>query len=232
MAVDSYILCLETSGPQCSVALSHNGICISDHVTEDAWHHSQYLTTHIQKCLDQADLHIQGLSAIAISHGPGSYTGLRVGASTAKGICYALDIPLISIDTLKIIAYPRVSDIDNDIKILSTIDARRDEIYYNIYDKTLTELTETQPHILTPYSFEEFSNSGLIVAGDGSDKTKAMHNGRFSEIYTYQQSYPTARYMTQLAYGKLLTSQLEDIAYYSPFYMKPPNITTRKKPLF
>ncbi len=232
MMVDSYILCLETSGPQCSVALSHNGTCIAEQVTEDAWHHSQYLTTHIQKCLSQADVSIKDLSAIAVSHGPGSYTGLRVGASTSKGICYALDIPLISIDTLKIIAHPWTSDIGSAIKILSTIDARRDEIYYNIYDNALSELTETQSHVLNPESFEEYAKSGLIVAGDGADKTKVMHDGGYSEAFTYHQSYPTAKHMTQLAFDKYKADLLEDIAYYNPFYMKPPNITTRKKPLF
>jgi len=230
--VDSYILCLETSGPQCSVALSYNGSCISEEVTEDAWHHSQYLTTHIQKCLEQVDKTLQDIHAVAVSHGPGSYTGLRVGASTAKGICYALDIPLISIGTLRIIAQPWVSDIRYDIKVLSTIDARRDEIYYNIYDSKLKALTDTQAHVLTDTSFEEYIDTGLIVAGDGADKTKNLHSSVCSEAFTYKQSYPSARYMTQLSHNKLRSGQIEDIAYYSPFYMKPPNITTRKKPLF
>ena len=229
---DAYILCIETSGPQCSVALSHNGECISECVTDDAWHHSQYLTQHISDCLSKVNLSIKDMHSIAISHGPGSYTGLRVGSSTAKGICYALDIPLISIPTLKIIAQPYVKDLSAGMHILATIDARRDEIYYNIYDKNLKELQSTESHVLTPDSFLNFRKGGLYVTGDGAKKTRDMLHNSGDESFKYRSSYPSAQYMTELAHNKYISKKYEDIAYYSPFYMKPPNITTRKKPLF
>ena len=229
---NAHILCIETSGPRCSVAVSRDGVCISDSVTDDAWHHSQYLTHHISNCLHQADLDIKDLTGVATSHGPGSYTGLRVGASTAKGICYALDIPLLSIDTLKIIAQPLTQEISDDMKILATIDARRDEIYYNIYDKSLNELQKTESHILSPDSFLHYRSGGLYVTGDGTDKTRNILTDSGDESFKYRPSNPSAKYMSALAYKKYISKQFEDIAYYSPFYMKPPNITTRKKPLF
>jgi tRNA threonylcarbamoyladenosine biosynthesis protein TsaB len=155
-----------------------------------------------------------------------------VGASTAKGICYALDIPLLSIDTLKIIAQPLTQEISDDMKILATIDARRDEIYYNIYDKSLNELQKTESHILSPDSFLHYRSGGLYVTGDGTDKTRNILTESGDESFKYRPSYPSAKYMSALAYKKYISKQFEDIAYYSPFYMKPPNITTRKKPLF
>lgn len=227
--MSSYILCIETSGPQCSVALSSEGQTIIDHVTEDAWHHSQFLTTYINQVLQEADIDLKQLDAVAVSHGPGSYTGLRVGASTAKGICYALDIPLISIDTLKIIAYPWIDKASS--KVLATIDARRDEVYYNVYDQNLEAQEDTQAHVVISDSFKLYQDEGLIITGDGATKIKELLTHRPIN-YSYKPSYPSAKYMALIAYNKFFQKEHEDIAYYSPFYMKPPNITTRKKPLF
>jgi len=227
--MSSYILCIETSGPQCSVAITSQGNTIVDHVTEDAWHHSQYLTTYIDQVLKQADVDLKQLDAVAVSHGPGSYTGLRVGASTAKGICYALDIPLISIETLKIIAFPWIKR--ESTKILATIDARRDEIYYNVYDQNLEAQEDTQAHVIIADSFELYRDEKLIISGDGAAKTEELLSHR-PENFIFKPSYPSAKHMALIAYNKFLKKEIEDIAYYSPFYMKPPNITSRKKPLF
>lgn len=231
--MDTHILCIETSGPQCTVAISKNGICTSEIKSDGQWKHSQYLTTYIKEALSNSQLEIHDIKAVAISGGPGSYTGLRVGAATAKGICYAKDIPLISLDTLKIIAYPELEKLNKDYSlIISTIDARRDEIYYNIYDNELQSNTDVSSYIVTPDSFSDRTDNGIIICGDGSQKIKDITEGRLSDHSIIVNSLPEAKNMTLLAYESFKASKHEDIAYYNPFYMKPPNITTRKKPLF
>ena len=228
-----FILCIETSGPQCTVAIGHNGDCISEVQSSSQWQHSQYLTIYIQEALAEAKISIYQLSAVAISGGPGSYTGLRVGAASAKGICYAKEIPLISVDTLKIIAYPQVDRLDDKHKvILSTIDARRDEVYYNIYNEQLESQVKTTSHIVTEDSFSDVISEGVIICGDGADKIQEIMSSSLSNDSIILSTLPAAINMAQLSYESYQEKKYEDIAYYNPFYMKPPNITTRKKPLF
>jgi len=229
---DTYILCLETSGPSCSVALSLNGQCISIEHSTGEWKHSQYLTTKIEECFKKVNFQMQNLNAVAISQGPGSYTGLRVGASTAKGICFGLDIPLIAIDTLKIISSPERQKINGtDLKyIIPLIDARRDEVYYNIYNVELEAQTETKPHILQEDSFQEIISKGAVICGDGALKAAKILN--LTSHSSCDQSFPSAQYMDNLSFVKYQSNSFEDIAYFSPFYLKPPNITKSKKSLF
>jgi len=187
------ILSLETSGKSCSVALSAEGKTLTYRNATDTWRHSQVITTLIQQSLEEIDADLNDLKAVAVSQGPGSYTGLRVGTSCAKGLCYALDIPLLSVPTLELIAFPFIEKVANGGKIVPFIDARRMEVYYNIYDYSLKEAIQTTNLVLETDSFEAFTDDKLIFCGDGAH---------------------------------------EDLAYYVPFYLKPPNITKSKKPLF
>lgn len=226
---NSYILCLETSGPLCSVAICCNGIMISYIESDGEWKHSQYLTTKIEECLKEANLSINKLDAVCISRGPGSYTGLRVGSSTAKGICYALDIPLIAVDTLKIIAYPELKTLaDNWVTyIIPMIDARRDEVYCTIFDDQLIAHVDTKPHILQEDSFSEYFTKGALICGDGATKAINLINAATTTIF--QPTYPLAKNMAQLSYNRFLENKIENTAYFNPYYLKPPNITVSKK---
>lgn len=230
---DCYILCLETSGPTCSVSISKNGRATGSLKEEGSWQHSQYLTSKIVESLSIAGLDMLSLNAVAISGGPGSYTGLRVGASTAKGICYALNLPLISLSTLSIIAAPEVKKLNVfSLKwILPLIDARRDEVYYNIYDHSLSPIIDTQAHIITSESFiDSYEPDGALICGDGANKASDILPK--SDKLIFNHSYPLAEHMAEIAFKKYRTKQFEDIAYFNPFYLKPPNITKSKKALF
>lgn len=221
------ILCLETSGKQCSVALSADGFCSHAIATDGDWSHSEKITLLINQLLKDQSMDFSDLDAIALSKGPGSYTGLRVGASAAKALCYAQEIPLIAIDTLKIISWPHLTNLNDDQVIIPMIDARRQEVYYNIYDKDLIEKQPTTNLILEPDSFKAYSNA--IFCGDGAEKASKIldsKNGRF-EFDTI-----LAKNMCFLSFDALKHKKFEDIAYFNPFYLKPPNITKSKKSIF
>lgn len=218
------ILCLETSATNCSVALSENGLLIQEAKSQLPMSHGKEITLLIKKCIDSGGKVMKDLDAIAISGGPGSYTGLRVAASTAKGICYALEIPLISINTLHIIAEPYL-DQEFDY-IIPTIDARRDEIYYLVIkrDKIIVDSTNL---ILDNMSFDAYQNA--IICGDGAEKTERIIDNQYN---TYDGNGPLASNMCRIAESKFNQGDVENLAYYSPFYFKSPNITQSKKPLF
>lgn len=223
----STILCLETSAKACSVALSQDGVCLAYKTLTEEWKHSKMITLLISEVLKEAGLDKKQLSAIAISGGPGSYTGLRVGASCGKGLCYGLDLPLISIPTLEIVAFPfKESDMD---MLVPMIDARRMEVYHNIYSKDLKELNETTNLILEEGAFVNFIDKKLLFCGDGAFKMK----GRMTSTgWKIADSFPEARNMCQIAAQKYQNAAFEDLAYFVPFYLKPPNITKSTKALF
>ncbi len=222
----TYILCLETSAKTCSVAIGQNGQCIVYREITEAFKHSQAITLLIQDVLKEAGITVSELSAVAISAGPGSYTGLRVGTSCAKGLCFASDIPLIAVPTLDLIVRPHLSQVA-DIYI-PMIDARRMEVYYNMYDNMGAQLSQTDNLILDATSFEELSDKKLLICGDGAHKVAEViqHTDYFIE-----SSFPQAKHMVPLAFASYGSQAFEDIAYYAPFYFKPPNITKSKKPL-
>ena len=225
------ILCLETSGRTCSVALAIDGICVAYRASNEEWSHSQQITLMIQAVLEEAGKQMSELKAVAVSKGPGSYTGLRVGTSCAKGICYAQDIDLISVPTLKIIAAEIAqADIEKDHKIIPMIDARRMEVYCNIYDQKLSELGETQNAILDEASFKELTGEKIIFCGDGAHKMTphAISN----EKWMITPTFAKASHMAAQAFSLHSEGKIEDTAYYIPFYLKPPNITKSTKSLF
>ena len=224
----AYILNIETSAEACSVSLGQNDSCLIVKRAEGDWQHSRQITLLIKACMDKAALAFKDLDAVAISKGPGSYTGLRVAASAAKGICFARNIPLIAVDTLKIIAYPQVLEMGNDDLVIPLIDARRSEVYYNIYNKDFSPQIETTNLVLELNSFQNLKAQNLILTGNGALKAQEI-------ISIDHQSYPSeasAEYMAPLSYEKFKVQDFENLAYFSPFYLKPPNITKSKKTLF
>ncbi len=226
---EEILLCLETSGPKCSVAIGNSNQILAKISAEGDWSHSQYLSAYIDQALSAAGLQPTDLSGIAISKGPGSYTGLRVGASTAKGLCYAVGIPLIAIDTLKIIAFDIWKQISSkeELRIIPLIDARREEVYYTVFDNELNHISDTNNLILNDRSFNEYAEYNTIICGDGALKARDIIKSLSADCF--QVSYPHAENMVELASRKLETQSFEDLAYFSPFYLKPPNITQSKK---
>lgn len=219
------ILSLESSAKNCTVNLSKDGESVSNAQSTGEWQHSKEITVIIRQVLQFAGKEINDLDAVALSQGPGSYTGLRVGASCAKGICFAMDIPLIAIDTLKIIAWPFLSA-PNRIAyeyIIPTIDARRDEVYYTVYDKEGNIVQKTDNKILFAESFSDFENA--VVCGDAAPKASKILQSDLDFVDTF----PDAHNMSALAYARYTSQSFEDVAYFNPFYLKMPNITKSKK---
>ena len=214
----SIILCLETATTNCSVALSINGEVTV--IKEDygmKYSHAERLHSYIEEVLAFAKVKKEQLSAVAISKGPGSYTGLRIGVSAAKGLCYALDIPLLAIATLDSLSN-QVKD-PEAVCIIPMLDARRMEVYSAIYDAGYRQLRETQAQILDSTSFQEYLEEGKVhFVGNGVAKFKEIcehPNAVFVE-----DKLPSAKELCRLAYQKFISSDLEDVAYFEPYYLK------------
>ena len=214
----SHILNIETSTTNCSVSLSFENDLI-DCIEQDSlnYSHSENLHVFIKELLNKNNTEFNQLSAISVSRGPGSYTGLRIGLSAAKGLCYGLDIPLISISSLKILA--------NSLKfkgfIVSTMDARRDEVYSCRYDTYLNVIREEKPEIINHKSFIDISkNNKLLFIGDGQFKCKELINTNDNLSFESSILRPTSKNMIDLAFDKLNNSDIEDLAYFEPIYLK------------
>jgi tRNA threonylcarbamoyladenosine biosynthesis protein TsaB len=178
----------------------------------------------IEECLKESKLTFNDLSAIAVSQGPGSYTGLRIGVSAAKGLCFALDLPLIAVDTLQVLASQL--SITEGI-IIPMIDARRMEVYSAIFSLKLDKIREVQAEILTENSFEGISET-IHFVGDCTEKAKTvLTNSNF--IFHEEIIYPSANEMGALSYQKFLQNMLEDVAYFEPYYLKDFMVTVAKK---
>jgi len=210
------ILCIETATTNCSVALSVNGSVIA--LKEDnsaGYSHAELLHIYMEEVLSMSKLDKGDLNAIAISKGPGSYTGLRIGVSAAKGLCYALDIPLISVPTLESLAH-RVTDKG---MIIPMLDARRMEVYSAVFTSEKQKIRDTQAEILTESSFQEYLEVGTVnFIGNGVDKFEKIcrhPNARF-----ISDGLPSAEQMALLAEGKHQKSDTEDVAYFEPYYLK------------
>ena len=212
----NYILNIETATKNCSVSLAKNGETIlCKEIAEQGYSHAERLHVFIDEILKETGISFQDLKAIAVSKGPGSYTGLRIGVSAAKGLCYALEIPLLSLDTLQVLAQ-KVS-IENGL-ILPMIDARRMEVYSAVFDLNHTKIVEVKAEILTENSYQEV-NEPLYFIGDCQEKCKTVlikDNFHFiPEIV-----FPSANEMSALSYEKFIKNEFEDVAYFEPFYLK------------
>lgn len=212
------ILCLETATTNCSVALAENGKVIA--LKEDynnQYSHAERLHIFIQEILKENKYTPEDLEAVAVSKGPGSYTGLRIGVSAAKGFCFSLDIPLISIPTLSSLAH-QVGKGEGDY-IFPLLDARRMEVYTAGFDADKQQISETQAKILDETSFEEYLEQGKVsFIGDGVAKFKEIckhENAQFIE-----DKLPSSKEMAALAYEKFLAEDFEDVAYFEPYYLK------------
>ncbi len=217
------ILAVETATTNCSVALMSNEAVLVEKSINEGYSHAEKLTLLIQEVLQEGDIKLQQVDAIAISKGPGSYTGLRIGTSTAKGICYGLNIPLISVDTLLAMAYDYMQDTDPHPVdwMVPMLDARRMEVYHAICNSNLSFIKSPQPLILDESSFVEELKTGKSIAfiGDGAIKLQPFLN-EFPNAYFRTQQIPQARAIGKLAVQKFNLSQFENTAYFEPQYLK------------
>jgi tRNA threonylcarbamoyladenosine biosynthesis protein TsaB len=224
------ILLLETATGVCSIGLADGFSLLALVEGEKAYQHASQITILIRKALAQAGVSLPELDAVAISSGPGSYTSLRVGASTAKGICYSLDKPLIVVDTLQSLALASQKEIREEALYYPMIDARRMEVYMAGFDAANNQLAPPQASIIDADTFQEELKAGhqIVLSGDGSEKCKAVLP---SEGILYSSVICSAAHLVELATIRYEQGRFEDIAYYSPMYIKPPNITRSKKKL-
>lgn len=214
--MDIYLLHLETATKSCSVAVSVNGELI--HCVEsvdEQFSHGENLTLYIEKCLKEAKIKATDLQAISVSSGPGSYTGLRIGTSTAKGMCFALNIPMIAINSLRCIALSAKQKFPQKT-LLAMIDARRMEAYTQIFDTSLIPETEIEATILNEDSFEAFLP--FVAVGDGAEKTRDLWQNRKIVIDT--ENHSTAKSQCMEAYHLFLENKFVDLAYFEPYYLK------------
>lgn len=211
------ILCLETSTTNCSVAIAVDGkVKAIREENNQKFSHAEKLHVFIAEVLSESGFDKKELDAVAISKGPGSYTGLRIGVSAAKGLCFALDIPLISISTLELLAQQAECE---DCYIIPLLDARRMEVYSAIFNSNKEQIRETKAEILNENSFEEYLKTGkTIFIGDGASKLKLL-SGHKNAVF-FDDKFPSSANMALLAEAKFKISDVEDIAYFEPYYLK------------
>ena len=221
------ILLIETATDVCSVAIAEGEQILSAEHIPDARSQASRLAPMIQNVLKKTDTQAHRLAAVAVSSGPGSYTGLRVGVSTAKGICFGAGIPLIGIETLTIIANEALKDdaVKNgpeNTLIVPMTDARRMEVYTALYDITGNRITKTAAIVLTPDTFSEELErySRIVFTGDGAAKYEAMIPEKYRDKCIVLPSHPDAEYMAAPAFQALQEKRFEDTAYFEPFYLK------------
>jgi tRNA threonylcarbamoyladenosine biosynthesis protein TsaB len=224
-----YILHLETSTKACSVALSLDGKRIAvKEVLSDDFSHSENLTNFVQNVLDEAGIKMKELSAVSVASGPGSYTGLRIGVSTAKGFCYALGIPLIAIDSLTSLFQVATKTHVNQT-VCAMIDARRREVFSAIFDANGKMIKSISADVLDENTYAEFEP--FVYVGDGAAKMEEEWQQRNCQADLNVEA--SASGQVEIAYQKFTLGEFEDVAYFEPFYLKdfliiPPKV--KEKP--
>ncbi|MGG5209375.1 tRNA (adenosine(37)-N6)-threonylcarbamoyltransferase complex dimerization subunit type 1 TsaB [Chryseobacterium sp. MIQD13] len=221
------ILYLETSSRNCSVAISDDEklLCLCEEVSEN-YKQSESLHTYVEWALEGAGLTMKDIEAVSLGKGPGSYTGLRIGAASAKGFCYGLKVPLIAVNSLESMIEPFLGQ--NYDYIVPLIDARRMEVYTAVYDgNTGKELSPTEAKILDETSFEEFKDKKVVFVGDGAKKAKDILN--LPDADFKDDIYPSAQYLIKKTMEKISQKEFEDIAYFEPFYLKDFHGVKKKK---
>lgn len=213
------ILSIETSTPVCSIALHDEGKLIASQEYYVDKSHSALLPSSIGQILSNVDLKKTDLQAVAVSEGPGSYTGLRIGASIAKGLSFALEIPLIPIPTLRILAEEALLYVhDRTSLVISMLDARRMEVYAAVYDCEGLEVMPKAPLIIKEESFSEYKDYSLVLIGDGAGKcANILSHGKV----LIRSTAPQASYMGHLASQLYSEKKFIDPAYFEPEYLKP-----------
>ena len=226
----SCILHIETSTSVCSVALSQDGVLLYDEADTKGPSHAQVLAPFVENAVSFAYSHAIPIDAVAVSKGPGSYTGLRIGVSTAKGVAYGRNASLLSVPTLKLLTVPTLlhADLPDNALLCPMIDARRMEVYCAVYDRALKEITPTQALVVEEDAFADLLDKHPIYfMGNGADKCKDVithPNAHFIEGVM-----PLAKNMIPLAEMALAREETEDVAYFEPFYLKEFVATKSKK---
>lgn len=213
----AYILNIETSTKNCSVSISKNRELVAiKELNNGNYSHAEVLHPFINDVLKEANITVKELNAIAVSKGPGSYTGLRIGVSAAKGLCFALNIPLISINTLQSLALS--ISIENGV-IVPMLDARRMEVYSAVFDSENNQIREIKAEIINETSFLNYlETSNVYFLGDGAEKCKTLIT--HSNAIFVDSKFPSAKEMSFLAFDKYKKNDIEDVAYFEPFYLK------------
>ncbi|KMQ71398.1 tRNA (adenosine(37)-N6)-threonylcarbamoyltransferase complex dimerization subunit type 1 TsaB [Chryseobacterium koreense] len=221
------ILHLETSSKNCSVAISDGEklLCLCEEISEN-YKQSESLHTFVEWALQGAEISLGDLDAVSVGKGPGSYTGLRIGAASAKGFCYGLKIPMIAVNSLETMIEPFLNQ--NYDLIIPLVDARRMEVYCAVFDGISGEMiSETEAKILDESSFRDFVGKKIIFIGDGAKKAKDLlqvENAEFKE-----DVFPSAKYLIRKSVQKFNQKDFEDIAYFEPFYLKDFQGVKKKK---
>ncbi len=217
----SCILHIETSTEVCSVAVSQDGASIFSQEDFKGPSHATTLGVFVDEALSFADSHAIPVDAVAVSSGPGSYTGLRIGVSMAKGICYAKDIPLIGLPTLEVMCVPVLlfRDLPDDALLCPMIDARRMEVYAAVYDRALRPLRPTSADIVDEHSYAEFlADRPVYFFGNGSAKCREVL--QHPNAHFIENIHPLAKWMFPLAEKANARQEFKDVAYFEPFYLK------------
>ncbi len=213
----SYILNFETATKNCSVSISKSGELIAlQELNTGGYSHAEKLHVFIEDVLKKAGISFSDLSAVCVGKGPGSYTGLRIGVSAAKGICFALDIPMIAVETLAILV-KQISITEGFI--IPMLDARRLEVYSAVFDKDYRQIRATEAQIIDEHSFSDYLEKGKVYfVGDGAEKCKELithENAIFID-----NAFPSANEMISISDKKFEKKEFEDVAYFEPFYLK------------
>lgn len=215
------ILHIETATTNCSVSVSANEQILATVELNEGFTHAERLHPFIEQTLQKANLAPSHLNAVAVSGGPGSYTGLRIGVSAAKGLCFALNIPLISVNTLQNLsagAFKLISE--KDVILCPLLDARRMEVYTALFDDQLNEIGKTQPMIIDEHSVKSFEKGKTIYFfGDGMPKCKELLE-KNPKAKFINGIVPSSAHMLKLSLTKYKQQQFEDIAYFEPLYLK------------
>ena len=221
----NYILNIETATKNCSVALAQKGkIILCKEIAEEGYSHAERLHVFIEEIIQEAGITFKDLTAIAVSQGPGSYTGLRIGVSAAKGLCFALNIPLIAVDTLQVLASQATI---SEGLIIPMLDARRMEVYSAIFNPNLVKQREIQAEVITEASFETISETVYFV-GDCSEKCQSVLV-KPNFVFLKEIKFPSSKEMCTISFAKFQQSDFVDVAYFEPYYLKDFMITTSKK---
>ena len=221
------ILHIETSSKNCSVAISDGEqlLCLCEEISEN-YKQSESLHTFVKWALEGAEIALQDLDAVSLGMGPGSYTGLRIGASSVKGFCYGLKIPMIAVNSLETMIEPFLNQ-EFDF-LIPLLDARRMEVYTAVFDGNSGQmLSPTEAKILDENSFEEFKDKKVLFIGDGAKKGKEIL--QLPNAVLNENIYPSAKYLIKKSVEKYERSEFEDVAYFEPYYLKDFQGVKKKK---
>ncbi len=221
---ETVLLCIESSTSICSVSVAVNNVEAATVESDSGYNHASVLALFVENVLRDANLTVHDIDAVAVSGGPGSYTGLRIGVSTAKGICYALGKPLIAVSALEAMAVELASiyvpEHDKQVLLIPMIDARRMEVYCGVWDNSLKQLQCVDARVVDRHFLDSYKDaSRIVLCGDGAEKCFPLFKGD-SRVVLNSRVLPSAKHMITLASRKFINNEFERVAYYVPLYLK------------